>query len=194
MEKYYRRRRRGTKILLSLGIILLAAAAGVVAYQIGSGYMAQHRSDEVMEALMRAVPQYEDGDAEATGRGEDPLPAIEIDGVSFVGYVELPVQDLKIPVAGSDYQGSKFAFQGHGSPVKGKFRIGGKDSKGLFGTIDEIKPGERITFVDVNGIRYAYKVTGLGSVREWADVDDDLVLYRGISRNIQFAVFAEMEK
>ena len=194
MEKYYKRRRKGTKILLTLGIILVLAAGGFYGYKVVYGMMAAGQAEKVMDRMTELVPQYEDGDAAATGRGEDPLPMVEIDGTSFVGYIEIPEQSIKVPVASADSDGSKFAFQDSGSPVKGRFKIGGRDQKGAFSTIDEIKPGERITFVDVNGIRYDYQVTGMGSVKEWEGVDHDLILYRGISRNIQFAVFAEMEK
>ena len=46
-----------------LGIILILAALGLVAYQVISGHMAQSRSDKVMDVLSNVVPQYEHGDA-----------------------------------------------------------------------------------------------------------------------------------
>ncbi len=180
-------------MLMVLGIILILAALGLVAYQVISGHMAQSRSDKVMDVLSNVVPQYEDGDAEATGRGEDPLPMVEVDGVSFVGYLVIPEQDLKIPVAGQDYEGSGFVFQDSGSPVKGRFVIGGKALKGLFGSIDQIKPGETVTFVDTNGVRYNYTVTGMMSTKKLEGIDHDLILHTGISRGKSLAVFGTME-
>lgn len=179
--------------MMSLGVILLAAACGLAGFRVLTGFLAQERSADVMETLRSIVPQYDNDAAEATGRGEDPLPMVEIDGTSFVGYIEAPDHDIEVPVAGTDHEGTKFAFQESGSPVRGRFVVAGRDVKGALASIDELKPGERVTFVDVNGVRYTYKITGMGSVKEIEDIDHDLVIHRGVSRNISFAVFGTME-
>ena len=194
------KKRNGNRIpvLMIIGILLLLAAVGTYGYKFVTGMMAAGEADKVIEKMAQIVPQYEDGDAEATGQGEDPLPVVEISGCDFVGYLELPPSEgssdvRKIPVASAEHDGSKFAFRESGSPVKGKFKIGGRDQKSALGALDEIKPGDKITFVDMNGIRYPYMVSGMGSVKKWDGVDHDLILYTGISRNVMFAVFGEAE-
>lgn len=181
-----------TTTLLVLGIILIVAAGGLFASRVITGRMAESGAQKVMDRMEEMIPQYEAGDAAATGRGLDPLPVIEIDGTGFVGYLEIPSLDQKLPVATEEYEGKRFAFVESGSPVRGNFRIGGMDVHGVFGDLDRIKPSESIVFVDVDGIRYEYNVTGLGSIRVRDKQDHDLILCRGVSKNILFAVFGKL--
>jgi len=187
------RKRRTVSILLITGIALLVAAAAVYCLYIWNGYKAGDHAEKVMKKMQEMIPQFDENDEAATGLGEDPLPMISIDGVSFVGYLDIPSQNLKLPVVGAESNGKEFAFLDSGSPVKGHFWIGGRDVDGIFGSLSKIKPGETIRFIDVNGVRYSYLVTGMGSIKSRAEAKHDLVLYRGLSRNISMAVFGTMQ-
>ena len=188
------RKAKTSYVILALGIILIAAAVGLYGVRTVSSHIAASHARDVMTEMSRLIPQYADDDPKASGEMGTPLPQIEIDGTSFIGYLEFKQQEAKIPVAADDYDGKEFASRAGGWPSSGPFMISGRDNDGAMGILDEIKPGDDITFVDVNGTRRTYTVTNLGSVKASDDADDikeDMVLYTGISRNVMFALFAE---
>ena len=185
--------RKSTKVMMLLGIILLAAAAGLYGFRMISEHNNAELSEKVMSQMQEMIPQYDEDDPAATGLGEDPLPAIEIEGISLVGYLEIASTDQKIPVADSSYDGAWPVFHKSGSPVRGKFVIGGSEKKGGLGSLGDIEPGDTVRFTDVNGVRYTYRITGLGSVRQINGLDHDLILYCGISRNTFLAAYGTMQ-
>jgi hypothetical protein len=181
---------KSTSVILALGILLMAGALGLVGYRILSDHNAVSLSGEIVSEMQEMIPQYKADDPRATGMGRDPLPMIEIEGVSLVGYLEFSSPDTKIPVADYEYDGHTLSFAESGSPVKGKFVIGGSETEGGFDCLKDVKPGSDVTFVDVNGVRYSYRITGAGSVRKLDDLDHDLVMYCGISDETFLAVYA----
>lgn len=183
--------RKVTNVILVLGIMLVASAIGIFGYRMLAEHNAASLSDKIVKSMTDIIPQYDADDPRATGTGQDPLPMIEVEGVSMVGYLEMPSLGKKIPVADAYYDGDHLAFLDSGSPVKGHFVIGGSETDGGFACLKDLKPGDKVTFVDANGVRYDYKVSGMGSVKEITDLDHDLVMYCGISDETFLAVYAD---
>lgn len=187
-------RKKSTNVMLALGILLIAGAIGIVGYRMMSAHKAADLSNEIIKGMTDIIPQYDADDPRATGMGQDPLPMIEVEGVSLVGYLELPSLNEKLPVADEYYDGDHLAFHDSGSPVKGHFVIGGSETDGGFACLKDLKPGDKVTFVDANGVRYDYKITGLGSVKKLKGLDHDLVMYCGISDETFLAAYASAVK
>ncbi len=185
--------RKSTKVMLLLGIILLAAAAGLYGFRMITAHDDAELAEKVMSRMQEMIPEYDEDDPAATGLGEDPLPAIEVEGVSLVGYLEIASLDQKIPVADSSYDEEWPAFHKSGSPVRGKFVIGGSEKKGGLVSLSDMEPGDTVRFTDVNGVRYTYRITGLGTVRDPEGPDHDLILYCGISRNTFLAAYGTIQ-
>ena len=74
---------KSTSVILALGILLMAGALGLVGYRILSEHNAVSLSGEIVSEMQEMIPQYKADDPRATGMGRDPLPMIEIEGVSL---------------------------------------------------------------------------------------------------------------
>lgn len=110
----------------------------------------------VVEKIETALPERSAGVTEK--RADNTMPAIEIDGTDFVGILELPDRNIKLPVA-SKWSGSDVAFRPArylGSAYDGTLIIGGKYDDGNFDFADKIDTGEEITFTDMTGKVFRY--------------------------------------
>jgi LPXTG-site transpeptidase (sortase) family protein len=95
--------------------------------------------------------------------------------VDIVGCLEIPSIDLRAPVTVKGAQQEGFATWLGGSPVKGRFSIiGGRDD--VFRKLAKAKPGDRVMFTDIDGVRYVYEVTTQYHLKEWDKGDNDLMI------------------
>ena len=169
--------RAGRKKRISV-IVILAIVAAIAA----GGYLAMHmqqsnqKSREVMKTLEELIPELTQEDAGiSSGIGRDPLAALSIEGIDIVGCLQIPALNLSVPVTGKDLEQPFFATWVSGSPVQGAFRItGGRDD--TFHSLSKAKPGDTVTFTDIDGVRYAYEVTTQYHLKDWAEADNDLLL------------------
>lgn len=145
-------------ISVSLGIALIAASAAFfTARQIKKAQTAVDAS-AVIGAIETALPERSAGVIER--RTDNAMPAMEIDGTDFIGLLELPSRNVKLPVA-SKWSGSDMAFRPArylGSAYDGTLIIGGKYESGNFDFADKIDAGEEITFTDMTGKSFRYTV------------------------------------
>ncbi len=184
---------RAGRTLLILGIVLILAAGGFLLHDYLKTRAGASRAEDVVRTMQQLVPQYDEDDPAATGRGEDPLPVLEVDGTGFVGTLKIPSLSMEIPVAAEEPQKADFAFRRSGSPVKGRFCVEGRDRKGSLASLKDLSPGASITFVDVNGVRYRYLVTGAGSVSTLRGLDHDLILCFPLGSDRWYAAFATQQ-
>ncbi|MBQ1353125.1 MAG: sortase [Firmicutes bacterium] len=164
------------KVKLIVLIIALAAAAVLIwaGCRLCMDKMIDNRVQTVLTKMETMIPGFGD-DAGQPGAGRDPLAAISIEGVDIVGCLEIPSLDLKAPVTAKNVSEKGFPQWVDGSPVKGGFRITGSHSD-VFSDLADAKPGAEVTFTDVDGIRYKYKVTTQYHLKDWDEAGDDLVL------------------
>lgn len=93
-------------------------------------------------------------------RSNNAMPAFEVDGTDFVGLLEVPARNIKLPVCAkwnSAYWGFRPARY-LGSAYDGTLIIGGKYEPDNFDFADLIDVGEKVTFTDMNGKVFEYKV------------------------------------
>ena len=170
-----RRTRRKRRISVIVILVILAALAG-------AGYLAMHmqqsgqQSRKVMHALEDLIPGLtQEGAETSSGMGRDPLAALSIEGIDIVGCLQIPSLNLSVPVTGKELEQPFFATWVSGSPVQGAFRItGGRED--TFRSLSKAKPGELVTFTDIDGVRYEYEVTTQYHLKDWAEADNDLLL------------------
>lgn len=182
------RNRRGAGSLIRIIVALIViAAVGLVGWQIYSNYRGGTKADVVMDTLKQIVPGLGDDSGVSTGIGRDPLVAVSIEGLDIVGVLEVPALDIEAPVTSKDYREERFASWLDGSPVHGHFMvIGGKDD--IFRRLPKLKPGDRVTFTDIDGVRYEYTVTTQYHLKKWDIGENEMQLCYETDSDTYFVV------
>ena len=158
--------------MVTLAVIV---AIGFVGWQIYGNYRGGSKADIVMETLEQIVPGLGDEADVSTGMGRDPLAAVSIEGLDIVGVLEVPAIDIKAPVTSKDFREEQFASWLDGSPVQGHFMvIGGRDD--VFRKLSKLKPGDRVAFTDIDGVRYEYAVTTQYHLKKWDVGENEMQL------------------
>ena len=181
-----RKRGRGKAIrmIVALTAVAIVCLAGWWVY---SGHRGSSKADVVMKTLSEIVPGLGDDSAASTGAGRDPLAAISIEGLDIVGVLEIPALNINAPVTSKDYSEEYFASWLNGSPVQGHFQVaGGRDD--LFRKLAKLKPGDRVAFTDIDGVRYRYEVTTQYHLKKWDVGENEMQLCYETDSNTYFVV------
>ena len=178
------------KRVLALLIIAALAFGGYTILQI---QQSMKHSGEVLEVMKTLVPNLGVDTGISTGQGRDPLAALSIDEIDIVGCIEAPSIDLMAPVTASGYEEEGFATIVSGSPVKGNLRIKG-GRKDVFRKLAKAKPGDKVAFTDIDGVRYNYIVTTQFHLKDWDEADQDLMLCYKTDDNTQFVLGCKREQ
>lgn len=112
------------------------------------------------------------------------MPVVTLDGYEYVGYVEIPVLALKLPVMSEwDYNRLKLApCRQFGSSRTDDLVIAAHNYESHFGHLKDLSVGEPVTFTDMEGIVNTYCVEKIETLNP-NEVDAvqnsgyDLVLY-----------------
>ena len=124
-------------------------------------------------------------DAAPSATPLDPqMPVVMLDGYEYVGYVEIPVLALKLPVmADWDYTRLKVApCRQFGSSRTDDLVIAAHNYENHFGRLKELTKGDTVIFTDMEGIVNTYSVEKIETLKP-DEVDAvqnsgyDLVLY-----------------
>lgn len=183
---------KAKRIILILGILLIAAALALSAFLFLPKKQSNAESEAAIAAMEEIIPYY-GTDYQITGLGRDPLAAISIDGIDIVGGLDIPSLDLRAPVAEEGVDKAYFATLDHGSPVKGEFRIrGGRYD--VFSRLTKAKPGDKVSFTDVDGVQYDYTVTTQFHKKNWDDAEYDLMLLYEVDKDTSFVLACTKEQ
>jgi len=180
-------RRRKSKKFLVIGIAIFIAMLICVCYLFMPKKQDSEESRAVIQSMEELVPYFGTDYEFASGMGRDPLPVMTVEGVDIVGAIEIPSLDLRAPVTDKGVKKKYFARWVSGSPVKGKFRIMG-DSGDVFSSLSKGKPGERVVFTDMDGVRYEYTITTQFHLKDWAKADNDLMLCYKVDSDTKFVL------
>ncbi len=144
------------KICLLTGVALLAAGIAVlVIWQCGL-YASQEKAEQYAQALMEILPEPQAAIPEE--RRDNAMPAISVEGVDFVGVIEMPRYNSVLPVCAHWGKPSKYPCRLEGSVYDKTIRIGGTSQKGQYDFYRDISVGDSVFFRDVEGNRYEYSV------------------------------------
>lgn len=152
-----------------------------------NGHRGSAKAEAVMEVLSEIIPGLDEENGISTGVGRDPLPAVSIEDVDIVGVLEIPALNIKAPVTSKDQSEEYFASWLDGSPVQGHFKvIGGRDD--LFRKLSKLKPGDRVTFIDIDGVKYRYEVRTQYHLKRWDEGENELMLCYETDSDTYFVV------
>ena len=175
------------KLIHIIIILIVIALLGFAVWQIISNHQGNIRSEIVMAKLEEIIPNLGVDTDESTGAGRDPLAAGSVDGIDIVGVLEIPALNINAPVTGQSDHEEFFASWLSGSPVQGHFQVlGGKDD--LFRKLSKLKPGDRVYFTDIDGVRYRYEVTTQYHLKKWDVGENDMQLCYETDNDTYFVV------
>lgn len=178
-------KRGGLGRLLTVGgALLIAAALGLTAYNLWTERRAARRADSALEQLVQTLPAPPAAQPETNGETVqtiqaelvipdyvlDPtreMPAQTLDGNDYIGVLEIPALDLRLPVIDSwSYAALETApCRYSGSAYTGGLVIAAHNYQGHFGTLKSLSPGDAVTFTDMDGNVFSYEVAALETLQ-----------------------------
>ena len=177
-------------IWLSLGVILIAAAVCLSAYNLADDRRAG-------DAAASAMEQLADADAAAGGAiavqdlessqfisGSVPMPTEGVDGRLYIGVLRIPSLGLELPVISDwSYEGLRVApCRYSGSAYSDDMVVAAHSYASHFGKIHSLSYGAEVSFTDVRGNVFLYEVASIeelggGDVAAMIESGWDLTLF-----------------
>lgn len=185
------RRRAPGSLLMTGGLLLLAAALFLTGYNLWEQRRAEQSVSRVLEELdIAPAPAQETADPQETVIPDYLLaptmemPTEEADGKDYIGVVEIPALGLSLPVmSGWSYPDLKIApCRYAGSAYQGDLIIMAHNYRSHFGNLKNLSIGDEVVFRDVDGNEFRYEAVELETlektaVEEMQAGDWDLTLF-----------------
>ncbi len=148
---------RMRKICILAGVCLLIVALGVLIFWQWSIHTSADKAEYYVNTLRALMPEPQGAVPEE--RRDNTMSTLSIDGVDFVGLLEIPRYGSALPVCADWGALSKYPCRFYGSIYDRTMQIGGTSQEGQYDFYREISVGDAIYFTDIEGNRYAYTVT-----------------------------------
>lgn len=165
--------KRGTA-WINLGLLLLAAALFLAAYNRNESYQAQRQSDVVLEEMSEALEQTVPAQTvprqteppelpEAMEEPQREMPVRTIHGRDYIGVLTIPALELELPVLSQwDYTNLRIApCRYEGSVYNGSLILCAHNYSSHFGRLKNLREGDTVQFTDMDDNVYTYQVVGL---------------------------------
>lgn len=173
-----------------LGTVLILAALSLFILNQIEARQAQASAENILPQVVQYI-ENEDGNSENQSESltdsdsdDSRMTEVEIDGCNYIGYLSIPVLDLDLPVISQwDYDHLKIApCRYAGSTKTDDLVIAAHNYTRHFGALSRLSPGDKIYFVDMDGIRSDYEVAEIDTlssadVEEMVGSDYDLTLF-----------------
>ena len=157
------------KVMLGAGLLLIAAALALAAYNVIDAQRAARSAAQALEALSQttAVSAAEPEEASADDAPayladpEMPMPTVSFDGNDYIGRVDVPSLGLSLPVISEwSYPRLKIApCRYTGSAYLDNLIIAAHNYGSHFGNLNRLNNGDTVTFTDVDGNQFTYAVS-----------------------------------
>lgn len=168
-------RRRIGAALLIFGALLLLASGGAALLHARQDEQAGRTARQAVTALQQLIESpAETQETVGAPFSASPAPqetakpaAVELDGESYIGVLRIPSLGLELPVMEDwSYARLKIApCRQFGSAADGDLVIAAHNYKTHFGRLKELQEGDGITFTDLSGAEYAYRVDRVENVQ-----------------------------
>lgn len=164
--------KRVGNLLLLLGALCIAAAVVLTVYNHRENQQAAAAAETVMPELAREIKQQEKEwqNASQDFHGStaelivlNPDQGVTVDGVVYLGYLEIPALNIQLPV---QMEFSMEALKQSPCRYAGSFGeknlvIAAHNYQSHFGEISKLSPGDMVILTDGMGIRHSYQVEEL---------------------------------
>lgn len=164
------------KILIRIGVILIVCAFLLTGYNLITGLIAKNNADKITDAMVTEDNGIFDPDME--------MPSVLINGVRYIGTLEIPSVGVKLPVAKEwSYDNLSLSpCRYTGSVYKRDMVIAAHNYRTHFGKLFGIAMDDKVRFTDVEGRTFDFVVEDI-EVRDPYDIegmvesDYDLTLF-----------------
>ena len=178
------------KICIGIGVLLLLSALLLTAYNLLSDEMASVRVKIVLERLIPDMeenardvrPSVYSGAVSADDAAEEvyvpdyvlnpgmDMPEEQIDGQTYIGVLEIPALSLSLPVISEwSYPSLKIApCRYAGSVYLDNMVIAAHNYQSHFGKLETLSHDDNVSFTDVDGNVFAYKVVEIETLSPYA--------------------------
>lgn len=152
--------RKRANVLITIGLVLIAAALSLVIYNAWDSDRAARDSQSILETL-----EADEDIAGDASNGE--MPTKNVDGYDYIGEIEIPIASIKLPVmADWDYTRLRISpCRYTGSYLTDDLVICGHNYPAHFRCLLTIDVGADIYFDTVDGNRIHYKVSNRETVQ-----------------------------
>lgn len=147
------------KICILLGACLLVGAVAMLVLWRWNIHDSVERAQDYANTLQAIIPQPQNAVPE--GRRDNTMSVLSVDGVDFVGLIELPRYGSVLPVCADWGKTSKYPCRFSGSIYNGTMQIGATTQKGQYDFYRELSVGDTVQYTDVEGNRYTFIITSL---------------------------------
>ena len=120
---------------------------------------AEKEAKHYVKTLKNLIPEPQNAVIEE--RRDNTMSVLNVDGIDFVGIIELPRYGSVLPVGDDWGKSSKYPCRFGGSIYNGTMKIGATTQKGQYDFYRELSVGDTVIFTDAEGNRYTLTVTGL---------------------------------
>lgn len=158
-----------------LGILLVTASLAAIGYILWNEELSGIHAQQAMEQLLQQLPEetvpatpdtagtpvmLPDAAEPPVDPAFRPMPEVMIDGVPYIGYLNIPALKLELPVIGeSNEDNLEIApCRFYGAVYNKNFVIGGHRYRRHFRKLSTLGYGEHLTFTDMEGNVYTYEV------------------------------------
>lgn len=161
-----------SRVLIIIGALLIVSAVGLLVFRNVFISSSISKAESVVATLAELVPQV--NDATFDDRKNTDMPAVQIDGTDYIGILEAPDFQLKLPICSKSNQpdAKGLPYRYSGSIYDGSLILGGEDCKGQFEFLKTIDERTYLNITDLDGNRYTYKVY---SVERASDCDSKIL-------------------
>ena len=161
-------KKKGT-FMMTIGLLLLAAALVLTGYNIWESNQAEKISNEALEEIMAHIEQT-NAQGDTLQEMEVPdyvlfpdkeMPTILVDGEYYVGAVQIPELDLTLPILAGEWNYEKLQkapCSYSGSMYKDNMIIAGHNYRSHFSPIKNLDVGSEIRFIDTEGNVFNYTI------------------------------------
>lgn len=154
--------------MVAVGVMMVAAALGLVIGNTMESRRAARYSAETLEKLKGIIPSVpsspsavpENDDLFSDTVQAEEVKTIEVDGYTYCGYISVEPLGIELPVADSfSYSGLKRTpCRYSGCAEDNDLIIAAHNYSSHFGRLYELSPGGQIVFTGADGTKYRYKV------------------------------------
>ena len=174
--------------MIGVGLLLIAAALALVAYNIADAQRAAKSAAQALEALEQASPAVSAAEPDAVpAYVADPdmeMPTVTVEGNDYIGQLDIDALGLSLPVISEwSYPALKVApCRYTGSAYQNNMIIAAHNYSSHFGRLSQLSAGDAVRFTDVDGNVFTYTVSQIEdlpgtAIEEMQAGDWDLTLF-----------------
>jgi sortase A len=147
------------KICVLVGACLLLGAVVMLAFWRWNIHNSEKEAKYYISTLQALIPETQNAVPEE--RRDNTMAVLSVDGADFVGLIELPRYGSVLPGCADWGKTSKYPCRFSGSIYDGTMQIGATTQKGQYDFYRELSVGDFVYYIDVEGNRYTFTITGL---------------------------------